>query len=84
MSARADIAWVEIVASLRVTNPISHHLSVENPVLWCLYAGAQNSESTPPGWELSTLRRSFNPRREIGYFRLAIQASKIKFSIEML
>ena len=43
---RADIARVEIVASLRVTYTMFHNLSIVNSALGCLYSGPKSSDST--------------------------------------
>ena len=45
--ARADIARVEIVASIRVTYTVSHNLLIVNSTLRCLYSGAKSNDFTP-------------------------------------
>ena len=76
---KADIERVEIFASLRVTYTIFHNLSIENSTILPLQRCEKYQFHT-----LGLKIPSGQPRREIGYFHLAMQASKIKFLIEML
>ena len=52
----ADIARVEIVASLRVTYTTFHNLSIENSALWCFIAVLKVAIPRP------SVESSFNAR----------------------